>query len=1357
LLNNGQSIGYTNSTIGYLRLIQNGNDALFQWDKDGESASTYGWATLLTLQNLNLTNTPLTADNFSPSSSVLTSLGGAEDSTIAINLSSSTNIASFKITSFSNGALYSDSGLTQALNINSIVPATSNAATVYFRPTANWSGTTSLQYSTIDTSNVDSVIGTTTTLTVLGVADAPTLTVANVTSNGAIPLSISSALTDTDGSESLDITIGGMNQSTSSLSTGSLNVNNDGLWHLTPAQLANLRLFTSQTSGTITLTVNAISKEIANPSSTAAATAKTLTISLGGGSANQPPVLTTPYLNQGIAYGKQWNDNLNFANHFSDPDGSTLIYTATLSDNVPLPSWLTLNNGSLVGIPPSKALVNPIIPITITATDGDLSTSANFTVTVLNFDAGNLFQGTTGNEAISGTTGIDTITYTTAPTGLSITLPTGFENIIGSSGNDSITGGNAAILAGGSGNDVYVISNAITKIIENLNGGTADEVQSSVDYDLSSIKNVEKLTLTGIAIKAIGANKNETLTGNSANNILDGRTGQDTMNCGTGDDTYYVDNVGDVIIDSNGNDTVISLITALAGYTLPTDVENLTLMGKNSRSSMQGTGNSASNFITASAGGGTLKGLGGNDTLIGGIRNDKLVGGLGSDSLVGGAGKNVYIYQSAADSNIGNVDHIVGTFDGGAADKIQLVSGLLASNLNIIAAQSALNLTNTLSAAIAQFSQNKLNVAILTTTTDSKTFFAIDIDGDAAFTSNDLLIDMTGSALTSVTAATFKVTAPLVTVVPSLSLTASATSVNEGSSVIYTVTSNAVAPLGGLTVPYTLSGTATNGTDYTGGGTGTITIAAGATTSTLTLATVADNTTEGAETITMTLGTVSGANITTGSVTTTINNTSVTAVNHAPTLAIPASTVFNPTTGHSYLLSTSSTWQDAENEAVALGGHLVTINDQAENDWLANTFGTGFLWIGYTDQETEGTFVWANGETTTATYTNWSISQPDNAWAGQDYAYTNFVIGGTWDDIDTNSLLVPYADSSISLRGIIEIIDTNVISLAEDTTKTFQLSEFGSDVDGNLASVTITSLPVAGTLKLDSVDVTTHQVIPIASISTLTYTPPANANGINYASIGYTLTDSGNLTTAGTLSLNVTAVNDAPTGSITISGTPILGQTLTADTSSIVDADGLGDFTYHWKKTINGTTSDIVLTQNQSTLPLTQAEVGAQISVVVTYTDGGGKAESVTSNVTNSVFPADTYYNSTTSHYYYLDTTPMTWQGAEVQAVTMGGHLVTVNDETENAWLASTFGANGELWIGYTDEIDTFKWADGSTSTYTNWQSNEPSDAYTVAYPTHANNHLQDYAVINYLSAGWWDDQGSQAYHQGIIEIVGTP
>ena len=61
---------------------------------------------------------------------------------------------------------------------------------------------------------------------------------------------------------------------------------------------------------------------------------------------------------------------------------------------------------------------------------------------------------------------------------------------------------------------------------------------------------------------------------------------------------------------------------------------------------------------------------------------------------------------------------------------------------------------------------------------------------------------------------------------------------------------------------------------------------------------------------------------------------------------------------------------------------------------------------------------------------------------------------------------------------------------------------------------------------------------------------------------------------------------------------------------------------------------------------------------------------------------------------HYRLTEPSTRLEAETQAVEWGGHLVTINDADENAWLVSTFGSSDNFWIGYSD-INTegnWKW-----------------------------------------------------------------
>ena len=100
-----------------------------------------------------------------------------------------------------------------------------------------------------------------------------------------------------------------------------------------------------------------------------------------------------------------------------------------------------------------------------------------------------------------------------------------------------------------------------------------------------------------------------------------------------------------------------------------------------------------------------------------------------------------------------------------------------------------------------------------------------------------------------------------------------------------------------------------------------------------------------------------------------------------------------------------------------------------------------------------------------------------------------------------------------------------------------------------------------------------------------------------------------------------TVVNQVPGGAPAITGTAQVGQTLTADTSSIVDGDGpeSPSFRYQWladEAAIAGATG--------ATYTLTAAEQGKVIRVRVSYTDGGGTEETLTSAATAAVAAADT-------------------------------------------------------------------------------------------------------------------------------------
>jgi arylsulfatase A-like enzyme len=105
------------------------------------------------------------------------------------------------------------------------------------------------------------------------------------------------------------------------------------------------------------------------------------------------------------------------------------------------------------------------------------------------------------------------------------------------------------------------------------------------------------------------------------------------------------------------------------------------------------------------------------------------------------------------------------------------------------------------------------------------------------------------------------------------------------------------------------------------------------------------------------------------------------------------------------------------------------------------------------------------------------------------------------------------------------------------------------------------------------------------------------------------------LTACGGGSSDTTAVpiNSAPTGSVTVSGSAVVGSTLSA-TQTLADADGLGTLQYQW---LRGTSA--ITGATSTTYLVLTADVGATISVAVSYTDGKGNAEKLSSVATAAV------------------------------------------------------------------------------------------------------------------------------------------
>lgn len=118
----------------------------------------------------------------------------------------------------------------------------------------------------------------------------------------------------------------------------------------------------------------------------------------------------------------------------------------------------------------------------------------------------------------------------------------------------------------------------------------------------------------------------------------------------------------------------------------------------------------------------------------------------------------------------------------------------------------------------------------------------------------------------------------------------------------------------------------------------------------------------------------------------------------------------DPATGIRYVAVAGTTWTASEALAVALGGHLVSIGSPEEQQFVHSNFGNlggvdRRIWIGFTDQTTEGTFEWSDG--TPAKFTNWNGGEPNNSGGVEDYAE---LLGsnGKWNDLNNAGAGFPH-------------------------------------------------------------------------------------------------------------------------------------------------------------------------------------------------------------------------------------------------------------------------------------------------------------------------------------------------------------
>ena len=477
---------------------------------------------------------------------------------------------------------------------------------------------------------------------------------------------------------------------------------------------------------------------------------------------------------------------------------------------------------------------------------------------------------------------------------------------------------------------------------------------------------------------------------------------------------------------------------------------------------------------------------------------------------------------------------------------------------------------------------------ITITATANNSGATITINGQTATTLDVPLVEGENTITVIVTAEdnttklTYTITVNREAPVPQVTISAGTTPITEGTDATFTITANP-APTTAITVNVNITET---GNVYSGKPDSTITINANKTTATLTIATDDDNTNENASIITAALQTGTGYAVgTPSSASVTVNDNDA-----APN---------NPATGAPTITGTPEVGQ-------TLTADVTNIRDA---DGLENVTYI-YQWIRVIGEVAT--------EIPNATGVTYEVATADIGH--QIKVRVNFT-----DDLGNAEELESELTATVTAPVVPQItISAGTTPITEGTDATF----------------TITATPAPETALTINVSITeTGSVISGTPPSTVTIN--ANQTTLTVATnddntdeedgVITAALQSGTGYTAGTPSSANVTVNDndiapnAPaTGTPTITGTPQVGQTLTADISNIRDANGLTNvsYTYQWIRLVGSVETEIIGATGV-TYEITITDTDRQLKVRVNFTDDLGYPEELESIWTAVITPEE--------------------------------------------------------------------------------------------------------------------------------------
>lgn len=384
------------------------------------------------------------------------------------------------------------------------------------------------------------------------------------------------------------------------------------------------------------------------------------------------------------------------------------------------------------------------------------------------------------------------------------------------------------------------------------------------------------------------------------------------------------------------------------------------------------------------------------------------------------------------------------------------------------------------------------------------------------------------------------------------------------------------------------------------------------------------------------------------------------------------------------------TGSQAQTFAQNLGANLVSIQSQEENDCimssLSNLNQTGVIWIGFSDEISEGSFVWY--DQSPIVYTNWAAGEPNQT--GNEDCVQIYPTGsnpGSWNDLSCGSS---------NSKSIIEVNLCPIINAGSDVSICI-----GNTANLNASNTLFGSSPYTYEWSNGPI-IQSNLVLPSDTTAYSIVT-----------------TDRYNCSASDTVLVNVNplpivnAGNDqvvCPEENVTLTGSGDL-------TNSYLWNNGIGNgtaftpFSQSTEYIVTATnanncqnTDTVLVSVQLDGCPNFPNTYGCDIDAIRAAFTAAGCVEMVGCVNECSI--------------YFLNQQSLSGSAAQTFAQNLGANLVSIQSQTENDCIVSSLvnlGLNSVsdvIWIGHNDEATegTFVWYDQSPVTYTNWAVAEPNN-----------------------------------------------